>query len=191
MSTVINVTTGKPKVGGAIHRAPVGTPLPTNATSDLDKAFVEMGYLSEDGLTNSNSPDTDTVKAWGGDTVLVVQNGKDDTFQGTFIEAKNLEVLKMVYGEDNVSGDLDTGITVKANADEAESYAYVVDMILRDNVLKRIVIPSAKVSEVGDITYSDGDAVGYETTLNAAPDTDGNTHYEYIQKKTTTNTTTG
>ncbi len=30
--------------------------------------------------------------------------------------------------------------------------------------------PMRTVSEVGEITYTDGDAVGYETTLNAAPD---------------------
>lgn len=183
MSEVTNVTTGKPKIGGAIYRAPIGSALPTDAKATLNEAFKGMGYLSEDGLTNSNSPDTDTVKAWGGDTVLVVQNGKDDTFQGTFIEALNTEVLKMVYRDKNVTGDISTGITVKANADEAESYAYVIDMIMRDDTLKRIVIPSAKVSEVGDITYSDGDAVGYETTLSAAPDESGNTHYEYIVKQ--------
>lgn len=180
MSNVNNVTTGKPKIGGAIYRAPVGTELPKDARTALSEAFKAMGYLSEDGLTNSNSPDTDTVKAWGGDTVVVVQNGKDDTFQGTFIEALNTEVLKMVYGDKNVTGELATGITVKANADEAESYAYVIDMVMRDKTLKRVVLPSAKVAEVGDVTYSDSDVVGYEVTLNAAPDTDGNTHYEYI-----------
>lgn len=180
MSEVKNVTTGKPAIGGAIHRAPVGTTLPKDAKADLDPAFKEMGYASEDGLTNTNSPDTDKVKAWGGDTVLVVQNGKDDDFQVTFIEAKNVEVLKMVYGDENVTGDLENGIAVKANAQEAESYAYVFDLIFRDNTLKRIVIPSAKVTEVGDVTYSDGDVVGYETTLSASPDADGNTHYEYI-----------
>lgn len=184
MSNVNNVTTGKPKIGGAIYRAPVGTELPKDAKTALNEAFKAMGYLSEDGLTNSNSPDTDTVKAWGGDTVVVVQNGKDDTFQGTFIEALNTEVLKMVYGDKNVTGEIATGITVKANADEAESYAYVIDMVMRNKTLKRVVLPSAKVAEVGDVTYSDGDVVGYAVTLNAAPDTDGNTHYEYIQSGT-------
>lgn len=183
MSEVKNVTTGKPKIGGAIHRAPEGTTLPKDAKAELDPAFKEMGYVSEDGLTNANSPDTDKVKAWGGDTVLTVQKGKDDDFKATFIEAKNVEVLKMVFGDENVTGDLETGITVKANAKEAKSYAYVVDLILRDNALKRIVIPSAKVTEIGDVTYSDDDAVGYETTLSASPDADGNTHYEYIVGK--------
>lgn len=175
-----NVTTGKPKVGGSIFRAPVGTALPTNATSELNAAFKEMGYLSDSGLVNSNSPETDNIKAWGGDTVHTAQNGKEDTFKGTFIEALNAEVLKMVYGDENVTGDIQTGLTIKANSAAAEAYAYVVDMILNNSTLKRIVLPSAKVSEVGDITYTDGDLVGYETTLSAYPDTDGNTHYEYI-----------
>lgn len=184
MSNANNVTTGKPKVGGAIHRAPLGTELPTDATGELNVAFKEMGYVSEDGMTNANSPDTESIKAWGGDTVMVVQKGKEDTFKATFIEALNTEVLKMVYGDKNVEGDISTGITVKANAEEAESYAYVIDMILRNKTVKRIVIPSAKVSEIGDVIYSDGDVIGYETTLNASPDSAGYTHYEYIKQPT-------
>ena len=175
-----NVTAGKPKIGGAIFRAPVGTALPTNATSELNAAFKDMGYLSDSGLVNSNSPETDKIKAWGGDVVHTAKKGKEDTFKGTFIEALNEEVLKMVYGDDNVTGTLATGITVTANSSEAEEYSYVVDMILKNDTLKRVVLPCASVSEVGDITYNDGDLVGYETTLSAYPDTDGNTHYEYI-----------
>ena len=52
-------------------------------------------------------------------------------------------------------------------------------MVMKNNAAKRIVIPDAAVSAVGDITYSNG-AVGYNTTLTAVPDDHGNTHYEYI-----------
>lgn len=183
MSTANNVSAAKPKVGGAVSRAPIGTKLPTSTSEALDAAFKSLGYISEDGLTNSNSADSSTTAAWGGDIVLQTEGEKPDTFQGTFIEALNVEVLKMVYGDENVSGDIKTGITVKANASEAEEYSYVVDMILKGGVQKRIVLPDAKVSEVGEITYKSNDAIGYQTTLSALPDGSGNTHYEYINVK--------
>jgi len=182
MSNAANVSTAKPKVGGAVYSAPLGTTLPLDAATELDDAFKSLGYISEDGMTNENSPESENIKAWGGDTVASVQTGKDDTFTYTLIEATNVNVLKEVYGQDNVTGTLETGITIKANNKELEEHCLVVDMILKGGILKRIVIPSGKVSEVGEISYVDSEAVGYETTVEAIADEDGNTHYEYIQK---------
>lgn len=185
MGNVANVTAGKPKVAGSIYRAALGTTLPTDATSTLSSStFTSLGYLGEDGITNSNTPSSEEVKAWGGDTVLTSQTEKPDTFSMVFIESMNVEVLKAVYGDSNVTGDLSTGITVKANATEQQEKCWVFDMLLKGNVAKRICIPKGKITEVGDVVYKDDEAVGYEVTITALPDTNGNTHYEYIKEPT-------
>ena len=182
MPTVSNVSAATPGVSGAIYRAPIGTTLPTDASTTLDVAFVELGYVSEDGLVNTNSPETENIKEWGGTDVLNVLTEKTDEWQCTLIEVLNVNVLKAIYGANNVSGTLATGITVTANTDEQEEAIWVVDMVMRNGVLKRVVIPNGKISELGDITYKRDEAVGYEITLTGLADASGNTHYEYILK---------
>ena len=182
MPTVTNVSAATPGVSGAIYRAPLGTSLPSDATTTLGAGYVELGYVSEDGLVNTNSPETENIKEWGGTDVLNVLTEKTDEWQFTLIEVLNVNVLKAIYGANNVSGTLATGITVTANTDEQEEAIWVVDMVMRNGVLKRVVIPNGKISELGDITYKRDEAVGYEITLTGLADTYGNTHYEYIEE---------
>lgn len=176
-----NVSSSKPKTGGAIFRAPLGTTLPKTYSEQLNAAFKNLGYVSEDGIVNGNSPSGDKVRAWGGSTVLNYTDDRPDTFQMKLLEAFNSEVLKTIYREKNVTVANNGDISVTVTAEDMEQYAWVIDMILKGGRAKRIVIPVASITEMQEINYRDNEPIGYGITLSAEPDTSGAYHYEYIQ----------
>ena len=187
-NTATNVSVGKPNVSGAIYRATRTSNLtvPTNASASLSGDYKCLGYISEDGVTNSLSMDSDKVKAWGGDTVLAFQTDKDDTFEFTLLEILNDDTLKAVFGANNVtvtaaSVSAPKSIAINVNSDEQDEAVWVIDMVMRGDNPKRIVIPYGKITEMGEITYKDDEAVGYNVTITCTADSSGNTHYEYME----------
>lgn len=177
-----NVSAAAPKVTGAIFVAPKGTELPTDATTALAKEYKELGYVSDAGMTNSNSPSNTDIKEWGGTVVLSTITAKPDTFKFKLIEILSVDVLKTVYGSANVTEDTSTGkITVKAKAEDPENMVWVIDMLLTGKKMKRIIVPDGKITTVGDIEYSKSNAVGYDLTVSCYPDHENSTHTEYIE----------
>ena len=180
-NTATNVSTGKPKIAGAVFVAPKETTLPTDATTALDATkFVCLGYVSEDGLTNNNDMDVSAIKAWGGAIVYRSLTELDDNFALTLIESENEDVLKAVYGDSNVTqnGDI-TKVEVKA--EDPQERVWVFDLALRGGVAKRIVVEDGAVTAREEITYNDSDAIAYGITVSAYPDANGSTHTEYIE----------
>ena len=139
------VSTGKPKVAGSVYIGSAAAAAPADATTELGTGWTPLGYVGEDGVTNENSPETDSKKAWGGDIVLKLQTEKPDTFTFKLISSLDLDVLKAVYGDGNVSGTLADGITVTATGEELPEKQWVIDMVMRDNAVKRIYIPSGSI----------------------------------------------
>jgi hypothetical protein len=180
-NTATNVTTGKPNISGAVFVAPKGTTAPTDATTALSSSFVCLGYVSEDGLTNANDMDVSAIKAWGGMIVYRSLNELNDTFALTLIESENADVLKAVYGDTNVTVDTDGTIHVSVKSEDPQERVWVFDLSLRGNKAKRIVVEDGAITSRGEITYNDSDAVGYNITVSAYPNSSGKTHDEYIK----------
>lgn len=176
-----NVSAAAPRVTGAIFVAPKGTDLPTDAKSKLPEAYKELGYVSDSGLVNSNSPSTTDVKEWGGLVVMSTLTDKPDTFKFKLIEVLSVEVLKTVYGSANVTEEKGK-ITIKAKAEDPENMVWVFDMMLSGKKLKRIVVSDGKITTIGDIEYTKANALGFDLTVAAYPDADNSTHTEYIEE---------
>lgn len=180
-NTATNVSTGKPNISGAVYVAPLSTTLPTDATTALDAAFVCLGYVSEDGLENNNELDVSEIKAWGGNIVYRSLNGLDDTFSLSLIESENVDVLKNVYGDANVTVDANGNVTINIVAEDPQEKIWVFELAMRGGRAKRIVIPDGAVTARETITYNDSDAVAYGITVSAYPDSTGKTHVEFLE----------
>lgn len=183
-NTASYVTTGKPKISGGIWVAPKNTTLPTDATTALDAAFVCLGYVSEDGLSNNNELTVDAIKAWGGNIVYRSLTEMNDEFSFALIETENADVLKAVYGSDNVTTTAGGNIKVDVIAEDPEEKVWVFELALRGGKARRIVIPDGAITSREEITYNDSDPVAYGVTVSAYPDANGKTHIEYTEGST-------
>lgn len=188
-----NVTFSKPGASsnksGYIWVAPLGTTIPTDATSELDVAFVGLGYLSEDGLTEPAAFEPgDAIVAAGGDTVAQADPTFSKTWTGTCIEALNEDLLKVAYGSANVTvkpaSSAGGSITVKEQAGEVEHHVIVIDEVLKGGRKRRNVMADATFLITGDIRHVHTALVNFEFTINAYPTADqpAQTHYITIPK---------
>lgn len=97
-----NVVAGSPLATGGVLIGALTATAPTSAKGALT-GFSGAGYIGEDGLTETNERSTDNIRAWGGDTVKIVQTEHNVAYSFTFLETLNSDVLKAVYGEANVT----------------------------------------------------------------------------------------
>lgn len=185
-----NVTFSKPSVSanksGYIWVAPLGTTIPTDATTELNAAFVGLGYLSEDGLTEPASFTAgDDIVAAGGDTVAQADPTFSKTWTGTCIEALNEDLLKVAYGSANVTVTAATEtkggvITVKEQAGDLEHHVIVIDEMLKGGRKRRNVMPDATFLITGDISHVHTALVNFEFTINAYPTAAAPAQTQYI-----------
>lgn len=173
-----NVSAAKPKAGGAIFWAPAGTAVPTDATAALNTAFQSVGYVSEDGLTETETRTVDKHKAWGGDTVATSQTEYAKSYSFTMIET-NGTTMKIRYGADNVTEASGAVTKILHNAKELPEGVWVVEMVIAGRIMRK-VMPKGKISETGEIAYKDGELVEYPVTIELLPDEDGNYETDYF-----------
>ena len=179
-----NINTGKPKAGAYMWAAPLSTSnltIPTDATTALGTGFVCLGYVSQDGVTQSIDKNSNDVVDWRGDAVDSIDGTRAESSSFTLIET-NPASLKQYYGENNVVTDQTTGaITqVKHNGNSNDMYCYVWETVLKNGVIRRTVVPKAKVTDIGDIQYKSDDIIAYQLTIKHFPaDSDNNTAFDY------------
>jgi hypothetical protein len=168
-TTAANVRVG---VTGGVYTAPEGTAIPTTIEAALNGAFEDVGYISEDGVTQSIGEDITDLKAWqNGDVVRKIQTSHDLTYTFTMIETSDV-TLATYYG------NYAAGV-VQIDGEQLPHKSWVLEVQDGDDDV-RIVIPDGQITERGDLVYQNGDAVGYPVTITCFPDDSGNKAYLYV-----------
>jgi hypothetical protein len=152
-------------VTGAVYVAPTGTTGPTTSSSALDVGFVDLGYVSADGITENIDRTTNQIRAWqNGSLVREVTSEGTYSVDMTFIET-NEAVLELYYGTADSSGQFNIDPTSTGGRQ-----SFVIDVVDGSSV-ERIYIPAGEITSVGTRTLASGEAVGYQVTITAYADT--------------------
>jgi len=153
-------------VTGAVSVAATGSTAPTTAESALAAAFHDLGYVSEDGVTETRDRSSDSIKAWqNADIVRETITEASLTYKLVLIETKK-DTVELFYGSAVTPAD---GSLIVVPANTGGRKAYVLDVIDGDDFI-RTWIPQGEIIEVGEQVYANGEPIGYEVTIRAYPD---------------------
>ena len=181
-----NVIVGAPntKASGGLLLGEVAkdtTNYPKNAKDALNQALgmKPAGFIGEDGVTKTVDRSTEKIKDWNKDTVIVVETDHNVTVKLTFLEAKNPDVLKAVYGTDNVtvSGD---SVQITDSAGELPHFSLDGELNCGEGKAGRIFIPDGQVTSVSDLTFKKDDVVRYEVEIECFADKAGKKFYAWF-----------
>lgn len=167
-----NITIGLPKPGGALFWAPAGTAIPVDADAPLPAAFVNLGYVTADGLTGTTAEEGDDIVAWGPETVGRSQTSYSRTFTFGLLESSRESALAFRYGAENVTIEADGSIKVNDNGKPLPRGVFVCDSLQNNGGdsprIHRQVAGDAQLTDrSGDQVYNNSDAVNIPAVLNA------------------------
>lgn len=156
---------------GAIYMSTVGAVAPTNSTVAWTTAWGELGFISDDGVTENPTMDNEEIKAWqSGATVRRVITGSGLELSFTAIET-NKRTLDLFYPgsviTDIAGPPAETRVDIKLPV--ATQKAFGIDVV--DGAKRiRIVVPKGELIDRGEVSYVNGSPIGYQYSLNVVPD---------------------
>ena len=152
------------KVGydGAVYVAPTGSTGPTDASTALDAAFLELGFLDETGVTVAHDDEVTEIKAWQRATVVRKTTTSSDTTVAFAMAETNKAALEFFYKKTMETGD----DALNESGAPAKKVSLVIDVI-DGTFIHRMYLASCEVTERGEITMTSEDGVGYPVTVTA------------------------
>ncbi|GHJ21618.1 phage tail protein [Streptomyces albus] len=165
---------------GGIWVAAVGTSAPSSPLEQPAAPWEPLGAISDDGLVYGFDEDSEEFTPWGTTSPFRSTITKSTrTFQFTLWETARTTAMSVMYRTpvSELTPD-QNGITAYA-----ETASPAVDRrawwfaIFDGDTARGMYVPQAEVSDRSDVTFKQDEMSGYEVTLTAYPDAEGNTVY--------------
>ena len=162
-----NVLIGAGLATGMFYRAPAGTTLPTSPMDSLGADWVEVGAITEDGITLT-LPSGEVLRNWA-----KVPERKINTENGSVnapIMYTTKKVLETLFGANNVThiaptsghGNVDSVTLAPDVSAEPASYLF----LMKDgDTLAMLATADGLITEIGDIPFNGGEGATWEATI--------------------------
>ncbi len=164
------VNLGAGAATGMFFHAPKGTALPTYPTEELAAAWVEVGFVAEDGISWHHGRSAEAMKDWSNTIRRQLQSSDDKTVTVPIISTTE-EVLKTIFGADNIvsvaatatHGNL-TSVEVKEGTMSGEE-AFLFLMKDGDDAFM-LGTTSGFITTLDDISFAPGSAINWNATVS-------------------------
>ncbi len=153
-------------VTGTVYLAPKGTTLPEDVVTNLNAAFVSVGFISEDALVESMNITTERLRAWQRPVGLrTLTTEVEWTFQFSMLETSPL-ALDLYYGLDDGS-TVDTGVATTAIKAFPQSVQRAMVIEIEDgDVITRYAIPNVEIGDREEVNHNLSEGTMWGVTAN-------------------------
>nr|DAW54443.1 MAG TPA: tail protein [Caudoviricetes sp.] len=156
-----------------LYLGPAGTDLTaiTNLTTPMPEGMIDVGWISDDGMTLDMSDSVDKIRGHQGHGVVrTYMSDSSTSFKATLLETK-LELLKKYLGATKAEKVTTTGtdsitrMTVSASR-KVETVCGVADLFdVSTGKQRRYIFPRLELGERSGVTFKVGELSAYEYNL--------------------------
>lgn len=181
-NTVLEISASVAAVTGLVRFGPTGTALPTDSTTALNAAYVNLGYVNEDGVQPAREISTESVLDSNGAELLKLQTEFSKAYTATLLQVRNADLVKAIYGTANVTVTAGSPTLGRRLAILDKGLLSTPGILIIDSLYglgkHRRVMPIAQITAVEEGPLVGRAVRSYGVTFSASPDSSGN--YEYI-----------
>jgi len=151
----------------AIYLAPIGTTLPADINTALGEAFDEVGWLNEDGITESATGSRSEIRGHqGGNVVRTRVEGGGTTIAFVALEDKPQTRELRYHVKEATTTATGARRESRGAGQRISARVAVIELFDADDVSvkERIVIPRLEILPDGDRVFVNSDIAGFSLT---------------------------